>query len=677
MTHQPILCGIALLLVACSGGDGTAPIDATATDATATDATATDATAIDAMAFDGEATPPLQGCNPLAAEWDCMLPYPTDFFLAPDPKMPSGRRIALPDSVAPVTINGVRFDPNVIRAADGFGHHPPILALLPEGIDPSSLLPHTADVAISLSDASTTVLLDATTGERILHFTETDPNAADDAQRVLFIRPLVRLHNGTRYVVALRNLKNKAGAPHTVPAGFRKLRDASPGLTGDLATLAARYDTDVFAPLGAANVARAELQLAWDFTTESFANVTNDLLGARKDAMTRLQKGAPAMKVTSVKDDVDAHIARRIDGTFRAPLYLDDPAPGGRLHRDATGAVAFTGETDVPFVLLIPRGVTETFDADGPVRVLQFGHGFFGGCKELTEGFVPKFLKKSKMIGVCTDWWGMTFSDSVIVVQDMLTDLSMTTRFVDRVHQAMVNQMALTYAMRGPATALEATQQGGKPLFDPMQIYFYGISQGHILGSTFVTISPHIDRAVLSVGGGSWTLMMSRARPFSAFLDVIQSQIPGWLETQKLIALLAPSMDPIDPLTWAPHQLADTLDGAPPTRRNLQHTGIGDTQVPNLASHLLARATGVKHVQPSPRPIVGLDPVALPYSGAGLEEFDFHISPLPDLEAKAPPQGNPVHEAVRALAASMAQADAFFHPNGQIQQTCDGVCDPE
>jgi hypothetical protein len=105
--------------------------------------------------------------------------------------------------------------------------------------------------------------------------------------------------------------------------------------------------------------------------------------------------------------------------------------------------------------------------------------------------------------------------------------------------------------------------------------------------------------------------------------------------------------------------------------------GIGDTEVPNLASHLYARVMGVPSLQPAPRPIAGLDEVAPPHEGSALAEYDFGVDPLPAIRATPPAQENPVHEGLRRLDAAHRQIDAFFQPEGLVVQTCDGVCDPE
>jgi hypothetical protein len=105
--------------------------------------------------------------------------------------------------------------------------------------------------------------------------------------------------------------------------------------------------------------------------------------------------------------------------------------------------------------------------------------------------------------------------------------------------------------------------------------------------------------------------------------------------------------------------------------------GIGDAAVPNLASHLHARALGLSYLQPAPRVIAGLAMADAPFDGSAIVEFDFGVDPLPGIEAIPPTSDNEVHEGVRRLEVAKEQLDRFLQPGGSIEHTCDGVCDPE
>jgi hypothetical protein len=135
--------------------------------------------------------PPLvpEGCNPLAYEHDCMLPFPSDVFLQADADTPSGRRVVISDAAITRDTEGRPVDMLALHPADGFSPGSQLLALFPQGIDEGPLIGALDDPLRSLDDDSPTLLLDADSGERIMHLAETDPRALDDARRrTTFVR---------------------------------------------------------------------------------------------------------------------------------------------------------------------------------------------------------------------------------------------------------------------------------------------------------------------------------------------------------------------------------------------------------------------------------------------------------------------------------------------------------
>lgn len=628
-------------------------------------------TAADAAPIEGPVVTP-DGCNPIAAEWDCLLPFPSDVFLRPDPSLPGGRRLDVPDGAVPRDLDGVAPDFEGVHPTDGFSPSSQIGVFVPGGLDPAPLVAHTEDRAASTQPTSPTLLLDAETGERVAHFAELDARQSPEKGAILLIRPARRLKDDHRYVLALHGLVHPDGAAVAPPASFAALRDGG-ALTPTLAALAPAYEQRIFPVVQAAGVPRGDLQLAWELTTATEERSTGDLLAVREDAMALLAAASPAVTVDAVQDDVDALIARRIEGTLTVPLYLDKAEPGGTLARGDDGRPVRTGDATVPFTLQIPRSVWDG-TKPAPARFLQFGHGFFGSREEADGGFVREYADRAGMAVACIDWWGMSKADLPVVLESMVLTVSHTMDFTDRVHQAMVNQMALAYAL--PALAELPETANGSPLIDPAHVYFYGISQGHILGSVYVTVSPHIERATLAVGGGGFGLMMSRAHPFAAFLSIIDARFGNdFLVSQKIVLLMQTSFDRIDPVSYAPHLLSDTYPGSPASRRVLQHVAIGDTSVPNLASHFFARSLDLPELAPVPRPLFGIPPVDPP-AGSALVEWDFGVE-IPDVPSRPVILENEVHEAQRALPASMDQVDAFLREGGLVESFCDGPCDPE
>ena len=297
-----------------------------------------------------------EGCNPIAAEHDCLLPYPSDVFVTDDPEMPSGRRVAIAEPAWLVTTQGEAVDPHALYPEDGFSPGSQILVSFGQAIDDTPLVGVFDDPAASLEDDSLTVLLRADTGERVLHMAELDPRPADPNERTLLIRPLVRLEEEARYIVAIRGLTAPSGEPVQAPAGFLGLRDGSLGHPR-LEALAPRYDEAIFGPLEQAGVARDELQLAWDFTVRSRQNMVGDMLAVRAGTMDAIAQTPPAVTFVSMEDDPDEFTARRIEATVTVPAWTEADEPNARLLRGDDGAVMADGSFEVPITIWIPHSV--------------------------------------------------------------------------------------------------------------------------------------------------------------------------------------------------------------------------------------------------------------------------------------------------------------------------------
>jgi hypothetical protein len=613
------------------------------------------------------------GCNPLVSEVDCLLPFPFDGFAIDDDATPSGRRIEYTDAAVLRDKDGGVVDFLGVHPTDGFSIVTPILAVLPGGpIDPSTL-PSIDDPASSLLDDSSTILLEAETGRRILHFAELDPRTDDDDRRALTLRVLEPLQPDTRYVVALRGLQLVDGAAVATPEGFRRLRDAQTDADPSLDALAPRFDDEVFGALENHGVARDELQLAWDFTTRTTQTATADMLAIRDDVIAKLAVSGAEATITSVMEDPDpaAPIALRVRGELTVPLYLEQDVPTGRIARDGAGRPEANGTTTAEFLMIVPRSV---FEDDVPARFVQFGHGFFGTKSEIVGSYVARFADETSSVVVAIDWIGMSEADLLYVAGDLQNDIGATYRFADRVHQAVANQIALAWAMKREFAELPELQRpGGGAYVDPDRVYFYGISMGHILGGIYTALAPDIDRAMLQVGGGAFTAIMFRSRNFGQFLDVLTVGIPDPLEQQKFAALSQTSLDPIDPVNYA--QWLREYDGV--EREILMHVGLGDTSVPSIATHIHARAAQLPLLTPTPRELDGFTTAGYP-APSGLVEFDLGVpAPLPEATAQAAADDTGVHVGQRELAAAIEQIDLFLRPGGAVEQTCDGACDPE
>ncbi|MFY0535587.1 hypothetical protein [Nannocystis pusilla] len=457
-------------------------------------------------------------------------------------------------------------------------------------------------------------------------------------------------------------------------------------LQGDVAghpvlePLAQRYEEQIFPALEKAGVSRAGLQLAWDFTTASEARNTDDLVAIREDVIATLGQSGPAVEFDNVIPDYSEEFALRIEGKFEVPLYLEEDEPMARIHRGADGKPEANGTIWVPFTLQVPKSVYP-LDADfEPARIIQYGHGFFGEREEINWSAMRSFSTERKFVMVATDWAGMALEDQSAVVESIFDDPSSMFLFTDRLHQGFANQLALSYAIQTTLAASDELKAFDKLLYAPDEVYWYGISQGSIFGLTFMALSPVVEKAVLDVGGGPYSLMMTRSGSFSMLFDIVKVAIGDEpLAIQKFIALSQHTWDRVDPLTYAPHVLQQPYDDSP-ERQILFTYGIGDHSVNNLASHLLLRATGIDLLDPTAQPVYGLQTTPAPVAGSAGVPVDFHVPELPGVEAKIPPEPADeynVHELVRRNPKIREQIDMFLRPGGQIENFCDGACDPE
>lgn len=609
-----------------------------------------------------------EGCQPLAAEVSCALPFPSAFFERPDPASRTGLTVTFTGAAVPATEEGKSLDVLAVFPIDGASRQPSIVAALPDDLASDGLPGLLDDPAISLSDASPSVLLRADTGERLAHYVDVDPDA-DSRRGLLVIRPLQPLPARTRFVVALRGVRSTDGALARTPDGFRRLRDHVALGAGALAAQAARFEQDVFAPLAAARIERGQVQLAWDFHTGSVESPIADMLRIRELTLAWLARHTPRVTVTQTLDDRGEY-ARVVRGTITGPSFLEGSGLGARLHRGADGAIAQNDETSIAFRINVP---TSALVGSSPSRALVFGHGFFGTMEE-TDGVEARKLSLAlRATTFAADWVGMTTPDLDAVVPALANSPAHAGDFSDRVHQAVANFLVLSAAAKGPLAQLPALRRDdGAPLYDAAHIAYFGASQGHILGSISSALDPSIERAVLNVGGAAFTHMMPRARPFGAFRVLLASTAHDPALSALVVSLLAAPLDRIDPASYAHLLIGVGLPGNP-DRQVLMQLGLGDAEVPSAGGFFHARALGLSQTGPWVHgswaiPVSGAEP---PRSAVTIYDFGIDLEPG---RRPVPLAENPVHLTLRIAPEALKQMDAFLSPHGTIVHPCNGVC---
>jgi len=613
-------------------------------------------------------------CNPVGGGENCILPFPSSFFLSPDDATVTGYRVSFGPSSLPMNENDLQTDPTYWNEKDGF---PTLGAMYTHFPDMSveGVIGHEDLGAYSASDAKT-VILDAETGERVPHFGELEVRVRDTDDSLFIMRPVVPLEHGRRYVVGIRGLVDNSGATLEPMPGFVDLRDAAETNDGDLERQRDHYDQDIFPALEADGFPRGDLQLAWDFVTVSSENSLGRMVAMRDDALDRLSDGGPSVSYELIsEDDCSAedppNIGRTLRGTVSTPLYLDSWDPGSNLTRDADGMPYYNGEQDVTFTVRIPCSLITDPQAG---RLVQYGHGLLGDQSEVYTGWISEAANRYGWVLFATDWTGMKFDDVAIILDEIATGMSNFATVPDRLHQGVLEFVVTAEAMTTSGASDPLLQEDGVLLYDPAELFYYGNSQGSILGGAYVPLSQRIERGVFGVGGMPYSLLLTRSYDFELYFMLLRAQYDSDMDISLMIALMQMLWSPGEGSGWAWYMNQRPLDDLTDPKQVLIQVGIGDAQVPTLGAHIQARAWGASLVDPPVRDVWGLETLTPPFEGSAIVEFDYGVEE--PVLAEPSPDETDSHEKPRREFAGQEQVERFFE-DGTIDHYCDGPCDPE
>lgn len=655
----------------------------------------------------------------------CLYPFPNDAFTEPSSDSDTGRRLALDVRQMPRNIAGVPVDPTDWNRNDGFSPGALIVTKVPgletveafAATDPVSLL----DLSRYRHPHAPVVVINAETGERHPIWTELDANPADPADVTLLIRPAINFDEGSRYVVALRNLRDADGEPILAQPAFAALRDG----TAD-GERAERFDAEIFPVLERARIAQDEaLYIAWDFTVASERNLSERLLTIRDDAFAQLgdtdladlevEGASPTFVVDDVTDqlpcrvevdvppvdcgteELDARLLRRVEGRVFVPCYLDQPGcpPGSKFAYagpDATLPTRIPGNTmAASFVCNIPIGA-----ADGETfRPSLYGHGLLGSADQVNSWKLYELADDGLMF-CATEWSGMSFEDIPNTLA-ILAEFGRLPSLADRGQQGMLNFLYLGRAMIHPDgfSAHPAFQVDGESVIDTSRLYYNGGSQGGIMGGSLTAVAPDFIQAHLGVPAMNYSTLLRRSIDFDTYAVVMYSSYPDELERPLLLSLIQTLWDRAESNGYAHHISGDPYLNTP-DHRVLMNVAYADHQVTNWASDVMARTIGVRMRRPAlddgrhpagERAYWGIKEIdSYPYLGSAmvvadvgpLREVDGRIRgttplPVPNVPNRegVDPHGPDASETEYGL----AQIAAFLSPAGHVIAVCgDAPC---
>lgn len=601
---------------------------------------------------------PLLDCDPLAPDY-CAYPFPNNVFTVPDAATVTGRRVQLPPT--PYTVDPTN---EPWTYGDGFSPSGAIMTFMPGAT--ATGLPGHDDLDASLAEGAATVLVDAETYERIAHFSELDHSADDPARRSLLIRPATRLRAGHRYLVAIRNVVDEGGSPLPASPAFAALRDGTP--LPEEASVEARRELygDIFWRLGQAGVAREELQLAWDFTTASDESTTGWLLHMRDEAFAALGEDSPPYTIDVIDTEWNTtDFLYRLEGTMTVPLYLDSPSPvGARMVRGDDGMPEPSGTAEVPFWMIVPRSAETE-----PAAIVQHGHGLLGSGSQIEGGHFRELSVAYNYAIIGVSFIGMADEDYLAIAAAVTSRApGGLATMTDRLHQGALNQLL---AMRLASVGL-ANDPLLTGLLDPSQRYYYGISQGGILGGVYMGTTTEVERGVLDVLGQPYNLLLTRSVDFDDFFGLLRGTYSDPVDIAYLLGTLQLLWDRVEPTGYTHRIVNDPLPGTP-THQVLMTAALGDHQVTTLGAHHMARSAGVGHLDTGIREIWGLPDFADGDVGSALVEYDFGLPPDPYCNLPQTACADP-HGKLRRLPEAREQIDHFLR-TGEISNFCPGgVC---
>jgi hypothetical protein len=605
-------------------------------------------------------------CDPLVPT-HCAFPFPSDVYLVEDAGMKTGRHVEFGQKTLPANASGVQAAPDEFRNNDGFSPGAGLMTHMPGATVTG--LPTPLTIPASLEDDSPTVLIEAKTGKRIPHFSELDmTDGISDDERAFIVRPVVRLENSTRYIVAIRNVVDADGKKLPPSPAFKALRDGTPF---DDPSIEKRRDlySDIFARLDKAGVSKDDLQIAWDVTIASRENITSWMLHIRDAALKNLGPDGPAYTIDTVTPDPTPSIKVRIEGKVTVPLFLDKPEAGGKFVFGSDGMPTQNGTAEYPFLVLVPVSATQ----GTPGVPVQNGHGLFGTRSQIA-GFADA-ANTANWVLAGTDFIGMA-SDDVPVIISVIQggDIGAFRTVPDRMCQGFLNMIYVTRMLRGAFAKDPAVQFNGKSAIDTSTSYYFGGSEGGILGATFMAVTPDILRGGLEVAGQPYNLLLNRSVDYDAYGALINAAYTNALDAQLLLGTTQMLWDRGEPSGYSKYIVNDPLPGTPAHEVLLQ-LSIGDHQVSTLGGHLMARTIGLSSLKPAVRPIFGIDEIDAPHQGSALIEYDFGLppEPIPNVPMR---EGDDPHGAMKGVPAAGKVLQHFLE-TGVVNQYCTDTCNPD
>lgn len=643
-------------------------------------------------------TYPSENCNILSrydnmpdeVKNECFFPFPfTQFY--------SGGVLDIPKELFRIPEGYPDIDLRRINSFDGFSPASQIMFWHPRGFSREGL----PEPKNTLSPESPVQLIEHPSGQRIPVFVEPDARANPPFQ-VLYIRPLKRMKTNTRYIVVIKKgLKDAEGVELTSPIFFRAVLENKniefSGLKQDAENWRQHF-SDILRFLESLGINRSDILVAWDFKTASEQKIlVENMLGVRK-------------RVYEFKDHITFVIDEVKDFPYsdREDLY---PQYRDLIQKQVKGRfyppkVDGNGVFEAEFLMNIPKCVFE--NPATSFKPMLFGHGLFGSYEELNSHNLIYSAQYFCTPIIATNWIGIDNKARGDVFNFATSKLKHTVQIVeyvvDNLKQGHANFLALAILVKKSDFWDEIRNRVGNFSVDMQNPVYYGISNGAIQGSIFMTLTKDVELGVLDVGGSIWTAMLERNKSWDFLRPLLYPEGDEWeFEIKKVIAVSQIIFDVADPITFAPYIVrgSDEFDIKP--KKIIYREALYDEQVANFTTETFVRTAGIPAIKEFIIDVFGIEKVDATegYNSSGFIQVDPKINGIPEYQYQnislqfikkpdplsmvvkkgwpAVDEGDGVTpHTVPRLVPVILEIQKKFYGEGKIYQLCsDQRCDPD
>jgi dienelactone hydrolase len=181
----------------------------------------------------------------------------------------------------------------------------------------------------------------------------------------------------------------------------------------------------------------------------------------------------------------------------------------------------------------------------------------------------------------------------------------------DTIRQDILDQSMLVRVLTTPEGQQVLTAAAGAPIaVNPNKVWYVGQSWGSILGTLDLAANGRFSRAVLSVGGGTLTDILSTAPSFQSEVKALLASLGITVDSAAYLAFLQAAkwtLDPADPLNFAgavktaplPNLLVDPTGATPQAAKAvLGQAARCDLTVPNPTNQALYGNMGLAPLDP-------------------------------------------------------------------------------